>query len=280
MKHLIAAMFFVSFSAWSGPILVGQGVGESEYALIFTRNNLPELINSCKSVCALSAEQKDLLAELAVRGINPPAALFKTKSELGSDVYRLHKSGLEVWFNQDELWLNQEKTAPYSIPYATAVWLDVLSSIKPVIQSGPDLEQIKSELLLILSQRMIPIAGRMADETPLTALIWKSDKEDRFYIRNSEFENYDFTPALMEALTCPAGAGAAGELRVNTARWTLLTRVSDEGALRVRLDTVLNWRCGNEGQRGRAMIVLMAPPAENGSFRIDPATVQVYLQGE
>lgn len=280
MKRLILiATLLTGFQIEAGPILVGQGTGQSEYSLIFARANLPELFRSCGSVCALSTEQRALLKNLGERGAKPPAAVFKTRVDLGEQVFRLENNGSEVWFNQDVLWLDGARTIPYSIPFATIVWVDVLVSQMPLAVSEADLEQVRTELVLLLSQRMIRIPGTMAGVQVLEALVWKSDVQDKFFIRNAEFENYDFTQAIQDSLACPIAA-RLNQLRISTVRWTLLTRESDEGRLRIRLDTMLNWRCGEEGRRGRAMIVMMAEPLPSGAFRIQPDTTQVFEQGE
>ena len=91
-----------------------------------------------------------------------------------------------------------------------------------------DIDHLKNELALILSQRFIRIPGLMVGEPVLEALVWKSDTQDKFFIRNSEFENYDFTQVIQESLICSAGA-TPSQLRISSTRWTLLTRESDEG---------------------------------------------------
>lgn len=278
-KLILIVLLFTGFQSSAGPIIVGQGTGQSEYTLIFARTNLPELLRSCLNVCALSSEQTSVLKTLIDQAGNPPVAIFKTSSELESQVYRLNLDNREVWFNQDELWLDVARTVAFDIPNATRLWVDILGAANLPTGNRKHLEHIKNELALILSQRFIRIPGLMVGEPVLEALVWKSDVQDKFFIRNSEFENYDFTPVIQGFLGCAQGTTPT-QLRINGTRWTLLTREFDEGRLRVRLDTVLTWRCGEVGQRTRAMIVMMAEPLSSGAFRIQADTVQIFEQGE
>ncbi len=278
MLTFLTAWLLAACSASAGPILVGQGTGESEYSLTFARTNLVDLLRTCNGICSLDPRQKAYLNDLIARAATPPAAYFTDLSSVR--LFEIQENQRDVAFNQSELWLDDKKTAAFSIPYAVTVWIDVLSQIQPVLVATPqDVEQLKSELLLVLAQRMIRYASAASiNEAPFEALIWKGTQSDRLYVRNRAFESYDFTSAITESIKC--ANGSVSRITINGFRWAGIIALND-GTLSLRIETSQNWSCGNEPHRGGSTLTMKtkAPDAE-GIYSIRAQTLVVITQEE
>ena len=110
----------------AGPILVGNGAGTAEYAMVFVGRSLPDILRECRDLsCGLSAQEKNFLSNLIVTisRLGSAPLLFKRGTELKQNVFILKNA--EVWINQDKLWLDIAQQVPYDFAESFALWLEI-----------------------------------------------------------------------------------------------------------------------------------------------------------
>lgn len=264
--------------AIQGPILVGQGGGQSEFSLVFAHQNLNLFLSTCLSAtCQLSTVEKSRLRVLLNRfKIRPPQAVFKSTNELGTMLFAVDSVANSVDINKDLLWLDAGGTIAYDIPSAVVFWLDVLAQLDPSSSKALDSE-LKAKVHLRILDKLSKAQVNFNSGNNFEALVWRQQSaHDRLFIRDSEFNSFDFTPLILSGELCFAGRPSA--LRINTVRWAWLNP-RGETALRMGLELIMNWDCSGSSHRGRAKLVLSA----NGSgaaFKIDSTNAEFFLEGE
>jgi len=260
-------------TATAGPLVVGQGAGESEFALLFTRRNLPALLISCRQICPLTASQNKLMLDLVELAANPLDARFSDEAPPSAPVFQITADGRHVEFNKNRLWMDPEGTQAFSIAFATSIWVDILAAEQSF--DPTDLEQFKSELVKVLDHNMTEVPIEYQGKSPFVALTWKSADGDRVYIRNNELEIVELSAQIADALGCKGPSS----IEVHSVRPTTVIP-SPDNQLTIRLNTVQNWKCGTESFRGRTMIVLKARHKTDEIYEIDPSSILVFLEVE
>lgn len=267
-----------SFAKLRAPILVGQGAGQSEYAIVFTYQSLPALLSGCLIAdCGLDDQGLAVLNELIARAQRMKVTvLFKTSVELQSHVFGLSPDGSTVSFNQDLLWIDRDKTQGYDLPRAVGLWIDVLAFREPRIPHAV-YERVLVATVKNLGHTLIQSRIEKNGST-FEGMIWKQPQgQDRVFVRDGAYNNYDFTSAFTQSgVLC--FTGPASDVRVHGARWAWVNPRED-GGLRLGLELTMNWKCSDGAHRGRTKLVLTAQPA-GGAYEIDENSSEVYVEGE
>ncbi|MGE0527182.1 MAG: hypothetical protein AB7P49_08990 [Bdellovibrionales bacterium] len=280
-RILLILLVILSGTGAAGPILVGNGAGESEFSLLFARLRLPSLLAMCDGICELNPGEQVLLSELKARGDSPPEAVFQGQPQLGGRMYVLRfGKKTEVWFNSDELWLDQAKTKPIEIPQAVSLWMEILAATAHPDSSTPplpssDFRSLQAKLELALGQSLRRVPAVFEKELVFEALLWAaSPSGGRLFLRNSEYVADELTSHVREALACPV---APEGLRFHSLRWTEVSR-HESGELSLQMDLTQTWLCDGRAQRGRVKLVFRTtsrPP-----YGVEWRTVRVFLEGE
>lgn len=272
----LSLVFFAACSSSDGPILVGQGTGESEYSLAFARLNLAELLRSCVGVCPLDDGQRAFLDRLIQMAPFAPEAFYEISG--AGHVFRFgNEAKTSVIFNHSHLWQDPEGKVAYDIPYAVGVWVDVLMfKSRFLIPAYKD--SVKTEVVAALRQRIQRVEATVQQKTPFVAMTWKGKTSDRLYIRNGAFENFELTPKIATALGCEGGA--ATEVVINSVRFSEILTESDT-SLNVRMETTQNFNCGVEARRGRTKILFRtSQPDKDGIYRVQEDSFKIFAEGE
>jgi hypothetical protein len=258
MKSLIIAAALFSNFCWAGPIIVGSGAGESEYALLFAQAQLPDLLSACSlNRCTLTPAEAAALVQIQSASAHPPQAIFKTDSEMSGSILRV--IGAQVWFNEDELWLDPSNTIAYDVPHAAGLWVQVL---------GQNLDQqvINSLRLKIQSALNLNLGenSTLFGSGSLAVVFWSHS----VYLRDGQANVLPLTAQLVSQIT----AMDQNTLQFFSARWTNVNRTS--GA--VRLDLNLMWTAQGNPMRGVGTITMQV--SQDGV--IDAKSVRAIVQEE
>jgi hypothetical protein len=277
--RILAVLALVAVSACSkndGPILVGQGTGESEYSLAFARMNLVELLRSCNGVCVLDQSQRAFLDDITKLAAKAPVAHFEINGS--QNMYRFtNPKYTDVVFNHNQLWQDADHKVAFDIPYAVGVWIDVLMYTK-LVKSAESADSVKFEIVNVLRQRIQRVEATYEQKTPFVAMTWKGKSADRLYIRNAVFENTEVTPKLAVSMGCDGGT--ATEIVINSVRFSSITEDTD-GSLSVLMETTQNFNCALDARRSRAKILFRSfPPTEDGVHFVREDSFKIFAEGE
>jgi hypothetical protein len=264
----------LSVSAWAGPILVGGG-GESEYSLIFLRENLSQIMQDCFAVtCGLTDVEKSRLAIFQQKSKNPPKLVFKTQDEMERRLFELKSKDNEVWINQDELWLNEDKTIAYGISDAAALWIQILQQGEAIAQD--DVARLTLSLEGSLVNQVIRYAAELNDGETFELLSWKGlNQNTRLFIRDPFVQNFELTEKIRNAIHC--SSSPIENMSIYSANWVSMTP-TNEKLLVFNVGFGLKWTCGQKkhNQTGNVLISAMRDNADV-PFQFDPNTIRVVI---
>lgn len=268
MKWLLLSL---CLHAGAGPLVVGKGAGESEFALVFARAHLSELLAHCLgNRCGLDDDEEWVLRRMIHFAPLAPQAIFKTSQELGNRTFVVRKG--EVWFNQDQLWQDAAHTKSYDEAYAATVWMDVLDEVLPDMVNV-DFAQMKRLVRAGLSERIVRSHLTVGDDT-MTALIYKGTL-DRLYLRDAEFVGHDVSDALASVSLCEDGTQS--QPRFHAVRWTSLVPTGERKT--VTLEVTQTWACAKGAHRARVKLIAQSQPGLE-DFVLDPKTVRAFAEEE
>lgn len=263
-KFLLASLFMLlPLMTFAGPIFVKGGAGQSEYSIIFARENLPRLFSMCdEGRCQLNANECVSLLQLQQASLQPPKALFKKSQEMGTQLYLLQKQSGEVWFNLDLLWRNAEKNVAYDIPAAAALWADVLGNDKP---------QIRAELERVLRTKFHRSLFDINAKNALEAMVWElTDANERLYVRDADMNSHDLTDSFVELAQCEV---PVTQLKFYSLRWV-------RGIPVPRLEVMASWRCGGSAHRARASMSIHGKWNKSELYTFEAKDILLGLEGE
>lgn len=265
---LITLMAFalpLSRPAQAGPIIVG-GAGESEYSVIFARDHLRELLETCLQItCSLNEKQISLLQNLVSISDQAPTPVFKSASDM-TELFELH--GNHVWILRDRLWEDPERTVSLKVGGAVGLWIQILGTIAQIPSDQvADLTPVASKATDHGIQRAkIDLQGGQSFEF----VLWDQGSPTRFLIRDPGLQSLNLMALLTpQALRCP---GAVKDLRIYSPAWQTLSGAPDPLRAQISLQFGISWTCGDFQISTNAVFYSTAVrPSESEPFQLDPA---------
>ena len=251
------AKFWLTLAlAASGPIIVGGG-GQSEYSLIFVRNNLATILSDCaRLTCELTDAEAKVMTRLQAVAQAAPEVVFASTTELGNRLFALRPP--KVWINQDLLWLDSSHSVPYEVSTAGALWVDILAASVGI--SEPSLQTLRFKLAESLKHKVLRGAIELNPGQTYEFIIWSQTGSDVLVLRDPSLRTLDLSTKLRSALGCTQGAK---DVRLFAPAWT---------ANLLSLQLGVRWRC--EGRTFSSSALL--------SFNADfnPESVLIYVDRE
>ncbi len=270
---LIASLLFQT--AYAGPIIVGQGAGESEYSILFARSHLDDLLSTCAGdKCHFSSIEKEWLKTTRTLAQNPPRAIFKNKATLGNLIYFKHSVENEVWLNQDLLWLDAAGSIPYKVSDGVTLWMEIL--LKGLDIPDSVLANLQIGLRTSLNERIQAIFSSGENTEGFTAILWThKDANDDLYFRDQTFQTFSGIDSIRKAALCEKLE--LRQIKFHSARWNASWTVANSTPrLLLRLEVAATWNCGTQAKRGRLQIVMMA--AHKDVYEIDPESIRAFAE--
>jgi len=260
-----------------GPIVVGKGAGQAEFAILFIYENHQSLFRQCHALCGLNADEDALLRGIEREFETPDLfkPVFKSKRELGTDVVR--RRDREIWFNQDELWLNESKTVAYDLPAAMSLWLEVLSSpIYPPVNADA-LGGLKGKLKALMGNETRYAEFKLGTGQIINALLWRQNQRgeasDRLILWDLRSRFLDLTP---KALAAADGSG----LKFYGMNWSSPVGEGPKELRDLHLEVAASW--ADQSQRPvRGQIDFMIPLEKDGEkFVLNPDRITALATEE
>jgi hypothetical protein len=221
-----------------GPIVVGKGAGQSEFALIFAHQHMAELLRQCLLTCELGTDEKRFAVDLEKRLVTDPLPqpVFKGKNDLG-DV-RFRRANREVWINQDLLWLDDAKTRALDVAAATSLWLDVVTEGLKQADERDLVERLKTKLVKELSAETKYAGHKFHGEHLLNAFLWRQhaaiDSSDRLFLG-------DFQAQVIELTSKAAGATRGSGIKFFAMNWITPVGAEQKELAPLHLEVSASW---------------------------------------
>jgi len=257
MKSLaVLFAFLIASASWAGPIIVGSGAGESEYALLFAQAQLTDLLTVCSlNRCSLTPPESAALAQIQTASL--PQSIFKTNGDMAGALFRV--VGTQVWFNEDQLWLDPANTIAYDVSHAAGLWIQVLGgNLDQQVVNSLRLK-VQSALNMNVGTNATPYANGS-----LAVVFWSHSA----YLRDAEASVLPVTSQLVAQIK----GMDSNSLQFFSARWTSVNRTSGV----VRLDLNLMWTAQGNPMRGIGTIMMQVSP----EGVIDATSIHALVQQE
>jgi hypothetical protein len=268
----VGLISIISLSCFAGPIVVGGGAGESEFSLVFARTNLVDLVGSClKYECDLSRSEIRALNILTQKSQNPPEAIFQPSLPIPGQVFESHPELNQVWFSQNDLWLDQEKTVAYSIESATGLWMQVLGETENI--SPAIVDSLKRKTISFLSQKFENTVTNINDQNQLMATVWKQQPVNRFFLSDSTGQVIDLTEKAQATIQC--GNLVAQSIHFFSGTWHVSDASRSSSQFILRMNVI--WNCNGIYNRGELLAVGSASLSEDETFKIDQNSLNLMM---
>ncbi len=134
-KYFVAVIISLVFCNCFASVFptVTPELGESEYAIVFAREHLDELLSVCaEDRCHFNSIEKDWLRTLRDLAQNPPVISFKTKYDLGDRRFLRLLIENQLWINKELLWTDSVGEPIAQVAKAVTFWIDVLLENKDI----------------------------------------------------------------------------------------------------------------------------------------------------
>jgi hypothetical protein len=269
MKNILASffLFILPLQAISGdgPIGVGNGGGSSEYSIVFTHNNLVELLNDCANFsCTLDREEHIILWQIINYAVVDTTALkFGSTSEVGNALYKIVLD--TVWVNQDLLWIDSQKTIPYSVGDALGLWVTILADRYDI--TNPLVKTVSEKVAATMQQNM----GRGKYDAPndltFEFVQWnKLDNKDLLVIRDPFLTTVNVSELIANEIQC---TDANSEVSVFSPSWIPIGFPQADEDVILSLDFGLRTTCGVKKRQSSARIIITAKRNEKNELSFD-----------
>jgi hypothetical protein len=279
----LVALFLVLIGLFNPSTALAQGHGvlngggAGEYSVVFASHNLHELLTDCRDLsCNPTAAERGILSLLLQT--TQPTAIFKTKKELGSELFRI-TLGNEVWINQDELWLDRDHSEPFDLAAGVALWIDVLAL---ELQADPLISSTLSEKARAAFAREF-LRGRTDASGGQTFeyLVWqKAGLSDAFVIRDPSLTTIDLIPGIEHDLAC-----AAPTVKFFAPAWDLGPRdpLAPSEVL-FFLQFGVKWTCPALGSQAATdgnstgQVSINTRRGADGTYAFDPSSLFIHIE--
>jgi hypothetical protein len=270
----VALAFFLISCSSSGPIIVGGGGGESEYSLIFSYRNLYEIIQECQGIsCPLTVEESTTASKILARAKAPPKPVFKNHTALGNHLYEIRAN--EVWFNLDLLWTDKDKTVPFDLPTAAALWVEILGEVTHIASN--EIKSLQTKVASSLREHTVRLASDLEPGETFEILLWQRDNGDRLFIRDPLFQTIDVTEAFLAQPLCDQGTPNSLHVFSPTIVSALPIENDSHQTVIINFSFGSKWLCGNKTNSASLLTTINVYKNPQSIYVLDKASL--IIQG-